>query len=184
MVKLEIEGHPYVHKGYDPCRFNNDIAVIELKSDVPREVGSPICMRENEKLADMLTAAGYGRDPEHPDARGELHWLQKVDFDSRDMTESATKITTSVYRKSVCQLNHENKYVLVGITSYGIPCDMKVEGKENIFVNVRNYRDWICRYTGVCPIQQTKSCQGDGNLTKKWIEIFIGAKKVPLTERK
>ncbi|KAK5967555.1 hypothetical protein GCK32_019829, partial [Trichostrongylus colubriformis] len=62
LVKLEIEGLPYVHKEYDPCTLDNDIALIELKSNVPREVGSPICMRENEELADKLTSVGYGLD--------------------------------------------------------------------------------------------------------------------------
>ncbi|KAK5984603.1 hypothetical protein GCK32_011535, partial [Trichostrongylus colubriformis] len=52
------------------------------------------------------------------------------------------------------------------------------------FVNVRNYRDWICTHTGVCPIQRTESCQDCSDWTEDWIEIFIGAKKVPLTERK
>ncbi|KAK5970589.1 Peptidase S1 domain-containing protein [Trichostrongylus colubriformis] len=194
--KMEIEGHPYVHQGYDPCTFDNDLAVIELKNNVPYGVGSPICMGENEKLADMLTSAGYGKDPEYPDATVESHWLQKVNFDSRDVTESATKITASVYGKSICpgdsggplfQLNHENKYALVGIAStVGKRCNEKVnegEKRRSMFTNVRNYRNWICRYTGVCPIQQTESCQDCGDSIENWIEIFIGAKKVPLTER-
>ncbi|KAK5968102.1 hypothetical protein GCK32_017248 [Trichostrongylus colubriformis] len=101
-IKLEIEGHPYVHKEYDPCTSDNDLAIIELKSDVPREVGSPICMRENEKLAGKLSSAGYGRDPKSPDANDEFHWLQKVDFDSKDVTESATTITAAVHGKSLC----------------------------------------------------------------------------------
>ncbi|KAK5985593.1 Peptidase S1 domain-containing protein, partial [Trichostrongylus colubriformis] len=160
-IKLEIEGHPYVHEEYDPCTPDNDLAVIELKSDVPREVGSPICMRENEKLAGKLTSAGYGRDPKSPDANDEFHWLQKVDFDSKDVTESATTITAAVHGKSLCpgdsggplfQLNHENKYALVGIASWTKKrCHEKVckgEKRYSNFVNVRNYRDWICTHTG------------------------------------
>ncbi|KAK5966848.1 hypothetical protein GCK32_018560, partial [Trichostrongylus colubriformis] len=61
LVKMEIEGLPHVHEGFGLCT-ENDLALIELKSSVPREVGSPICMRENEELADMLTSAGYGKD--------------------------------------------------------------------------------------------------------------------------
>ncbi|KAK5984602.1 Peptidase S1 domain-containing protein [Trichostrongylus colubriformis] len=188
LFKMEIEGFPYVHKGYDRCTLDNDLAVIELKSDVPREVGSPICMRENEELAHKLTSVGYGFDPDHSDPKeSDFHWLQKVDFHSEDIQESNTIITASHRTKSTCmgdsggplvQLNHENKYVLVGIVSSGTPkCNETIteeQTRESDFTNLRGHLDWICTHSGVCPIQQMGSHHDKGNFSEKHIYIEIG----------
>ncbi|KAK5976306.1 hypothetical protein GCK32_018017, partial [Trichostrongylus colubriformis] len=66
------------------------------------------------------------------------------------------------------QLNHKNKYALVGIASAGnLRCHARVHKRQDAtFVNVKNYLDWICNHTGVCPIQQKGSHRGDGNLYK------------------
>ncbi|KAK5970590.1 Trypsin [Trichostrongylus colubriformis] len=189
-AKFTITQPPHMHEGYNPCTDENDLALIELDSDIPTEIGTPICMRENEKLAQKLTSVGYGFDPNHPDPKP-LHWLQKVDFHSDDVQESDTRITASHRTKSTCmgdsggplvQLNHKNKYVLVGIVSGGIPeCSETITEeqrnilpRESYFTNLRGHLDWICTHTGVCPIQQMGSHHDEGSFSKEHISIEIG----------
>lgn len=68
-----------VHGEYDPCNeHHNDLAIIELTTDIPSTEGSPICMSvENQKMKKRLTATGYGynRKFSNTDGRGRIQLL-------------------------------------------------------------------------------------------------------------
>ncbi|VDO82105.1 unnamed protein product [Heligmosomoides polygyrus] len=51
----------YLHKGFDECSLKDDIAIVELREEVPNSIATPICMpNENEEVATNLKAAGSG----------------------------------------------------------------------------------------------------------------------------
>ncbi|KAK6045535.1 hypothetical protein COOONC_16960 [Cooperia oncophora] len=64
-LKFSITKPPHVHEQYNPCLHENDLAIIELDRNIPSDVGTPICMiNEDDHLGRKLTAIGYGRDRE------------------------------------------------------------------------------------------------------------------------
>ncbi|KAK5979890.1 hypothetical protein GCK32_016964 [Trichostrongylus colubriformis] len=87
-----------------------------------------------------------------------------------DTFDERKAIITLSRNKSICggdsggplvQLNDEKRYVLVGITVGTSPLcrDPLPKGQERIstFADVRQYVDWICERTGVCPTSVAKS---------------------------
>lgn len=51
----------YYHEEYDPCTFDNDLALFVLSSDVPEDTATPICIPNRfEEINRNLTAAGDG----------------------------------------------------------------------------------------------------------------------------
>ncbi|KHJ96165.1 hypothetical protein OESDEN_03881 [Oesophagostomum dentatum] len=67
------------HYEYNECDHSHDIAVIELKNDLPARESSPICMPEKQlKLAKTLRSAGSGVDHGenvYTDVRNHLKWI-------------------------------------------------------------------------------------------------------------
>ncbi|KAK6025034.1 trypsin, partial [Ostertagia ostertagi] len=165
-VVFRITKPPRIHEKYYPCdlQYDNDLAIIELDSDIKSTVGTPVCMpQKNEKLRRNLIAAGYGDDYlNHPTPkRFLLNRLQMINIDSEDVQEKNSKIVVSHAIKSLCrgdsggpllQLDRKGRYTVIGVFSVLLPyCDSPVldgDKRLNFFIDVREHLLWICMYTG------------------------------------
>ncbi|KAK6747395.1 hypothetical protein RB195_000534 [Necator americanus] len=58
----------------------------------------------------------------------------------------------------VFQVDEDGKHTLVGITSsVNPPCDKHLfKNRVGFSTDVRAYLDWICKYSGVCPIEEER----------------------------
>ncbi|KJH45181.1 trypsin [Dictyocaulus viviparus] len=156
------------HEKWDDCDHEHDIAIIELKQNVPNDYAIPICLpQENEPLASVVKVVGMGLVPY---AIGKNTVASTVTtFENPVLIESAMIKTTSI-RRSTCQgdsggpmiqLNKRNRLTVVGTTSSGTldctdPHAIEATDIENYFVDVRYHVEWICFITGVCPIHDIK----------------------------
>ncbi|VDM76166.1 unnamed protein product [Strongylus vulgaris] len=157
-----------VHSDWDPCNFSHDLAILEVKNDLPPSRSSPVCMPErNLKLAKLLLSAGSGMDPNitnDPYARG----LQVVKLPLKSEDDDYT-ITTGAGTAAVCggdsggplfQYNDKLQLTAVGVVSGGVAeCTEEDFDGENFFADVRKHLNWICLHTGICPLENT---QADG----------------------
>ncbi|RCN52347.1 trypsin [Ancylostoma caninum] len=160
---------------YDICQENNDLALIELSRNISEAHSTPICMpNENLQLHGVLYASGSGIDPGLPRtltdpyriSRGQQVVAQKY----HGTDESSHKILTLTFSKSpqggdsggpLFQVDEADVHTLVGITSNGLPGEIRQSdhGQNSlaIYTDVRGFLDWICKYSGVCPIEDTGS---------------------------
>ncbi|KAJ1364830.1 Serine protease [Parelaphostrongylus tenuis] len=110
----------HVYPGYNPCNFDNDLAIVEISGNVYR-VGVPICMpSENEELSVELVAAGYGINP-HDTLHRRLHAVNLTYY----TLTSANAILTKTPGRSICSGDSggplfkttQSRAIVVGITS-------------------------------------------------------------------
>ncbi|KAL6740745.1 hypothetical protein Aduo_014069 [Ancylostoma duodenale] len=160
---------------FDHCRMNNDLALIELSQNISEAHSTPICMpSEDLQLHGVLYASGSGSDPGLPrtltDPRRESRGQQVVTQQFYGVDESSQKILTVAFSKSpfhgdsggpLFQVDESEAHTLVGITSYAQNDDIrKSDTGENYityYAYVPAYLDWICKHSGVCPVEETSS---------------------------
>ncbi|KIH64770.1 trypsin [Ancylostoma duodenale] len=149
----------FVHPDFNICAPTNDIAIIELTTDISKTDGVPICMPEsNATIVDTLESTGFGFNPffySNPWHAG-LSLVELIK--SREL---GGKIETTTKEKSLCrgdsggplfQSNDEGRATVVGIASTVEPYCVEVASvRRNFFIDVRPNLAWICRLTGVCP---------------------------------
>ncbi|EYB87686.1 hypothetical protein Y032_0258g420 [Ancylostoma ceylanicum] len=154
----------WAHEQWDICDLSHDIALIELRNNVPLGQSSPICMpEENTKLAILLRSAGSGMDStitsENKYARG----VQVVNLRIKSENKALAAITTNSRNSAMCggdsggplfQFNTHGQYIVVGVVS----------DNENFFADVRLHLTWICNRTGVCPISARTNASGIGSI--------------------
>ncbi|KAL6740744.1 hypothetical protein Aduo_014068 [Ancylostoma duodenale] len=140
---------------YDVCQNNNDLALIELSRNISEAHSTPICMpSENLQLHGVLYASGSGMD------------LVAQKYYGVD--EFSHKILTLTFSKSpqsgdsggpLFQVDEAEVHTLVGITSTGLPGEIRQSdhGRNSLayYTDVRAFIDWICKYSGVCPVEDT-----------------------------
>ncbi|XP_014769409.1 plasma kallikrein [Octopus bimaculoides] len=150
-----------LHRNYVRGRtFDNDIAILELKSPVPtsRCIMPIEVPKKGDTFKTRCVTAGWGQtgetghypiqmkrtnidiipndkcQPYSPGASVEMHIC------AGDLKRNGQNIC---YGDSggglICRRNSDNKYVVAGISSYGFDCD---EG-FGVFTNTANYRDFI-----------------------------------------
>ncbi|EYB89588.1 hypothetical protein Y032_0230g2974 [Ancylostoma ceylanicum] len=157
-----------VHK-YETWTLQHDVALIELSVNISEDVSTPICMPDEDlSLAEVLFATGTGRDSTTPATLGSSPCLvQRVVAQKYDYVNGTKhEIVTTTFAKSTCegdsggpvfQVHDDGRHILVGLTSSGPPCEKRINiNMRSYCVDVRAYVDWICKYSGVCPIEEGK----------------------------
>ncbi|KJH43893.1 trypsin [Dictyocaulus viviparus] len=163
-----------VHAEYDPCQKVNDLALFDIWPEISPEHGSPICMtKPRESLHDQLTAVGFGIDREfnflattrHMET-GPLSVLRSVNLTRmKNRPQRLKRIPMYGIRRGICNgdsggplaQDNEGKYTVEGIAmSMMVPCNVERDTRISIFVDLREYIDWICMNTGVCLLTNIK----------------------------
>ncbi|KAL6727917.1 hypothetical protein Aduo_009753 [Ancylostoma duodenale] len=156
---------------YDICPKYNDLALMELSQNISETIATPICIpSENLQLDNILYAAGSGMDYSAPstltDPHRKSHGQQVVAQKFYGVDEPLHKILTLTFAKTILpgdsggplfQVDAADIHTLVGINHAVNSTDRpKTDVGENMqayYVDVRAYLDWICKYSGVCPIE-------------------------------
>ncbi|KAL6739661.1 hypothetical protein Aduo_013092 [Ancylostoma duodenale] len=159
---------------FDYCGPKNDLALIELNQNISENRSTPICMpTDGLQLHRVLYTSGFGWDPavpvtpEHPlRYRGQQVVAQHLHGED----EISHKILTLTFAKGVMygdsggplfQVDNSGIHTLVGITSSAeIPDKFNSDtGRNNLdfYMDVRAYVDWICKHSGVCPVEEMSS---------------------------
>ncbi|VDL72884.1 unnamed protein product [Nippostrongylus brasiliensis] len=147
-----------VYPGYNECSNKNDLAVLEMSSDLPRKHLAPICMPTQwEKLSRVLQVAGSGNTiPEKWGYKTDGYNVVNTILKSEGNGEIETKTPKDA---AVCggdsggplfQRNIYSKQTLVGIFSSGDNCTEHGSVDSEIHTDVRKFLPWICNVTGVC----------------------------------
>ncbi|CAJ0609852.1 unnamed protein product [Cylicocyclus nassatus] len=121
------------------------------------------------QLNPVLYASGIGSDPSSPitfdDPNGIYsHGQQVVALRYHAVDESQHLIQTKTFAKGTCggdsggplfQVDERGRHILVGITSHGMgDCNQHNRNMIDLFTDVRANLDWICKYSGVCPVEE------------------------------
>ncbi|EYB89592.1 hypothetical protein Y032_0230g2978 [Ancylostoma ceylanicum] len=147
---------------FEFCASRNDLALIELSENISEVIATPICLpNEDLQLVDGLYAAGYGVD-ENGRALAQVVAQKYYGVD-----EPSHKIVTRTFGRAIpsdgdggplFRTVDNGTHTLVGINSNGETRCPKADVGENFeaeYVDVRAYLDWICKYSGVCPIEDS-----------------------------
>ncbi|KAK6747391.1 hypothetical protein RB195_000533 [Necator americanus] len=159
---------------FEPCAAVNDLALIELSQNISETDATPICVpSEDLPLSEVLYVAGSGVDPSIPSTftkpSTDLCRQQVVAQRLHSLDEVQHKIATVTFAKSACsgdsggpvfQVDEDGKHTLVGIaSSVARLCDKHLFKNMRVSsTDVRAYLDWICKYSGVCPIEEERHC--------------------------
>ncbi|CAJ0609861.1 unnamed protein product [Cylicocyclus nassatus] len=73
------------------------------------------------------------------------------------------QIRTKTFAKGTCgdsggpllQMDEDGRHILVGICSSGDSCNQHSKNMLNYFTDVRANLDWICKHSGVCPVEES-----------------------------
>lgn len=143
----------YYHEEYDPCTFDNDLALFVLSSDVPEDTATPICIPNRfEEINRNLTAAGDGAA-----VADSLYSTRPHALPVRLVAAVSKHIlTVTVEGGGLCDGDSggplfqtmSDRNVLVGIMSRGISCEY--ENAADLFTDIRFYTRWTCEKSGVC----------------------------------
>lgn len=154
-----------VHPSYDPENMINDIALLEMSSEVPEvamkevPVIKGVCLpKENEEFDGKSIVTGWGRVSEGGMSSQTLRY---VDVDI--MTDNECKMFYGRHKihekmlcagyqrggKDACQgdsggplvKDFNNRYVLIGIVSWGIGCARP--SNPGVYTQVSRYIPWI-----------------------------------------
>ncbi|CAJ0609843.1 unnamed protein product [Cylicocyclus nassatus] len=152
------------------CNFNDDLALIELSRNISESDSTPICMPEDDyQLNPVLYASGIGFDPSSPitfdNPMGDhAHGQQVVALRYHAVDQLLHQIETVTFAKTLCpgdsggplfQMDEEGRHILVGINSnISRSCTRHSGNFANRFTDVRANLDWICKYSGVCPVEE------------------------------
>ncbi|EYB89591.1 hypothetical protein Y032_0230g2977 [Ancylostoma ceylanicum] len=156
------------------CTLHNDIALIELKENISETVATPICMpSEDLQLESVLYAAGSGMDHDAPitlaDSSRSSRGQQVVAQRKHSFNKTTKKIVTVTFGKTILpgdsggplfQVDESDRHILVGINSAGNTARPKANVGQNFeafHADVRSYLDWICKHSGVCPIEDRRA---------------------------
>ncbi|KAL6724303.1 hypothetical protein Aduo_019202 [Ancylostoma duodenale] len=161
---------------FEFCQIYNDLALIELSENVSEAASVPICMpSENMQLHGVFYASGSGVDCAI--ARNTLIDQDQGECGQRvvaqkfyGVDEPSHKILAQAFSKSprpgdgggpLFQVDKSDIHTLVGITSHTYDDEKwKSDTSGNFlgaYVDVRAYLDWICKHSGVCPVEDTSS---------------------------
>ncbi|KAL6727919.1 hypothetical protein Aduo_009755 [Ancylostoma duodenale] len=181
---------------FEFCSFYNDVALIELKGNISETLATPICMpSEDLELEDVLYAAGSGKDYSAPStlidpnriSRGQQVVAQKL----YGVDEPLHQILTLTFAKTILpgdsggplfQVDGADVHTLVGINSAlnstGRPKADVGENMQAYYVDVRAYSDWICKYSGVCPIEDESTDEPPSGTSNCTHENFKNDKEI------
>ncbi|KHJ84614.1 hypothetical protein OESDEN_15670, partial [Oesophagostomum dentatum] len=154
-IVAELMPHPF----FDECEYSDDIAIFELKEDIPETEAVPICMPlKRTKLRKILKAAGSGSDTTLPWYAEFSKGMQVITIALKNERASSNEIETISKNSSLCsgdsggplfQYNRAGKIAIVGVASTIIPhCRAENDTRSNYFEDVRRHISWICRNTG------------------------------------
>ncbi|EYB88235.1 hypothetical protein Y032_0250g142 [Ancylostoma ceylanicum] len=150
---------------YEICPKYNDLAIVELSQNISENIASPICTpSEDLQLDDVLYAAGSGMDYDVPSTLTDPHRFsrgqQVVAQKLYGVDELMRRILTLTFAKEISpgdsggplfQVDGSDRHTLVGITTGVNSTDRpKADVGENMqgyYVDVRQYLDWICKYS-------------------------------------
>lgn len=154
-----------VHPSYDPQTMVNDIALLELSSEVPEvamkevPVIQGVCLpKEDEEFSGKSIVTGWGRTSEGGTSSQTLRY---VDVDIMTDNECKTfygrhkiheKMLCAGFErggKDACQgdsggplvKEFNNRYVLIGVVSWGIGCARP--SNPGVYTQVSRYVPWI-----------------------------------------
>ncbi|KAK6747393.1 hypothetical protein RB195_000534 [Necator americanus] len=169
---VQYESSEITVHNFEICELMNDLALIELSQNISETDATPICMpSEDLPLSEVLYVAGSGVDPSIPSTftkpSTDVFRQQVVAQKLHSVDEVMHKIATLTFAKSACsgdsggpvfQVDEDGKHTLVGITSsVNPPCDKHLfKNRVGFSTDVRAYLDWICKYSGVCPIEEER----------------------------
>ncbi|PIO67438.1 hypothetical protein TELCIR_10813 [Teladorsagia circumcincta] len=199
----------YYHEDFNECTAYNDIAIFERSEDVPDSTATPICLPpKNLKISKLLKAAGAGftgpddEEPTHqPKGYQVIEALVMVKRRERRLVVMTPLGTGLCGRKPaymsiaaaqgdsggpLFQYNRESRITQIGITStdYNFTSsDAKSLGRtgsHDHFTDIREYVDWICEKTGVCPPEIKEHHKGHKHKRKK-DEHLLAILKVNMT---
>ncbi|XP_068234777.1 chymotrypsin B-like [Palaemon carinicauda] len=157
-----------VHENYDRFTQDNDIALIELPSDLNYESDNaiqPICLAEESDITDGIKAVAAGWGTTAYLVGSTVTQLREVALDVIPMNEcarlailptnSSTVLCALTNYKDTCQgdsggplivQNCPNRWVQIGIVSYGDECAKP--NSPGVYTRVPAYRNWIDERTG------------------------------------
>ncbi|KAK6747396.1 hypothetical protein RB195_000534 [Necator americanus] len=169
---VQYESSEITVHNFEICELMNDLALIELSQNISETDATPICMpSEDLPLSEVLYVAGSGVDPSIPSTftkpSTDVFRQQVVAQKLHSVDEVMHKIATLTFAKSACsgdsggpvfQVYDDGKHTLVGIVSSSPEmCDKRLyRNRVGFSTDVRAYLDWICKYSGVCPIEEER----------------------------
>ncbi|CAJ0609855.1 unnamed protein product [Cylicocyclus nassatus] len=160
-TKTPYRAKKIVAKELNMCEKNDDLALLELSRDISESDSTPICMPEDDlQLNPVLFAGGFGFDPSSPitfDNPGgdQAHGQQVVALRYHAVDQLLHQIETGNSGGPLFQIDEVGRHILVGIASYiRRSCTHHNENMINVFTDVRAHLDWICKYSGVCPVEE------------------------------
>lgn len=173
-LTLRVE-KAYIHPKFTPSNLKNDIAILEVKQDIPDEFNFPVkipCHHMQNicyNIGHTVRVLGYGKDQEGANAN-HLSELKEVDVKVKSIEESKyhkNMITSEMFLagdvvgnvvKDACAGDSggpclkylKDNWVLIGIVSWGNGCGRRLT--PGVYTKVLNYNDWIrkiCKF-GTC----------------------------------
>ncbi|XP_062827045.1 transmembrane protease serine 12 isoform X1 [Anolis carolinensis] len=155
----------WIHDDFNKKTYENDIALFKLKKSIKyNEYVQPICLFNSSRpLTDEIPCyiSGWGLKKENGSASYILREAQ-VKLIPLEICNSLGWYMGSVSKNNICAgsesghvdscqgdsggplmcyLKNEDKYYLIGITSYGYGCGRP--RSPGIYVNLAKYKDWL-----------------------------------------
>ncbi|EPB78145.1 trypsin [Ancylostoma ceylanicum] len=153
----------WAHEQWDECDLSHDIALIELKNNVPILESSPVCLpEENTKIAQLLHSAGSGMDSTITSGNKYARGMQVVNLRRKSENKTLAMITTRGQSSAMCggdsggplfQFNTRGQYTAVGVVSGAlVEC-----GEENFRVCPISVRTNAPSIVNTAPVVQSYS---------------------------
>lgn len=108
-----------MHENYDPVRFTNDIALVQLKEPVTfSDQIQPICLPTQNTIVegDLVTVIGYGKTDDGP------------------FSTSLLEVVLPVYNQAECMAAFKK----IPVTPLQVCAGLKLGGKDACQVSCRN----------------------------------------------
>ncbi|KAK5978804.1 Trypsin [Trichostrongylus colubriformis] len=156
----------YVYEGFNECSGSDDLALLELAAHVPESWATPICMPEKGlQVSRHLKAAGSGRigpGEEYPSIGNQVLDVTFVGSIKRTLaviSPPGTGLCSGDSGGPLFQSRRKDKITVVGLLSAGNSCEQNYRLRQgfDLFTDVRQYLDWICEKSGVCPEDPVRS---------------------------
>ncbi|CAJ0609845.1 unnamed protein product [Cylicocyclus nassatus] len=154
-TKTPYRAKKIVAKKLNMCEKNDDLALIELSQNISERDSTPICMPDDGlPLNPVLYATGIGSDPSSPitfdNPKGDhAHGQQVVALRYYAVDQLLHQVETVTFAKGTCPGDSG------GINSHSIgDCNQHNRNMIDYYTDVRANLDWICKYSGVCPLEE------------------------------
>lgn len=143
----------FTHEQYDPTKYDNDIAIMRLKSNITmNENTSNITLATSTTETDVkCIASGWGTTRENGAGTNRLMSVQVPIIEHKDCKNMYSSILTNNMicagseGKDACQGDSGGPLkcndVIAGIVSFGSGCGQK--GYPGVYTDVSKYEEWI-----------------------------------------